>query len=287
MTRLLLVAMLLTQADGVRPRYGVDKSSRERVYLEVQLGIKIEGPDTLASLVRSMHPLLSMEKLVLRAEGGQQIPSRGKRKVDYDEARVEMRYDDQDYEYDYAKGAPAVGDQDKILQMMVFLAMAGRSYNLSAEGEYRSDDATQDHNGEAMDLYALGITRMPDGPVKEGGTYEKSWKGSRSEKGKKGRWDFVQKVTVEKVEEREGKAVAVLASDLTGTLNGADPNPAAEESWTKCEGKTRVTIELEGGRVLASEGEGLITVYFRNTSESGQRQELRLLFAAQGKSMIK
>ena len=286
MMRLALVLPLLLAQEGFKPRYAADKGDRDRVYVETKLGIKIEGTDQLANMVRSMHPFLSMEKLMIRAEGGMQVVSKNRRKVEYEEARVDVRYDDNDLEFDYQKGQPAVDDKDKLRQMMWYLAAGGRNFTLSPEGEYRSDDAGQDQNGEAMDLMMLGITRMPDGPVKEGDTYEKKWKGQRTEKNKPGRYDFVQRVTVEKVEERNGKKVAILAGELTGKVDGAK-DPAAEEGWTKCAGKTRLALEIETGRVLSSEGKGDVTVYFRNSADTGAKQEVKLTFSVEGKLSVK
>ena len=286
MARLALIALVLLQGESVKPRYAANLGTRDKIYTEIKMGIKIEGPEQLAGFVRSMHPFLSMEKLAVRAEGGLQVVGKNRRKVDHDEARVELRYDDDDHEYDYLKGQAPEGDKDKLKQMMWFFAASGRSYSLSAEGEYKSDDPNQDHNGEAMDLYALGITRMPDGPVREGDTYEKTFKGQRSEKNKPAKYDFRQKVKVEKVEERDGKKVVTLASDLSGKVDGAK-DPTAEENWTKCEGKTRTVIEVDSGRVLSSEGKGLVTVYFRNTADTGAKQELKMFFNIEGKLAVK
>jgi hypothetical protein len=286
MIRLALVLALLAPQDSVKPRYAAEKGARDKVYAETKLGVKIEGSDQLAGFVRSMHPFLSMEKLLIRAEGGMQVTTKNRRKVDYDEARVELRYDDEDHEYDYQKGQSPEGDKVKLRQMMWFFAAGGKNYSLSPEGEYRSDDPAQDHTGEAMDLIGLGITRMPDKEAKPGDTYEKTWKGARSEKGKQAKFDFKQKVTVEKVEEKDGKKVATLSSDLTGKLDGGK-DPTAEEGWTKCEGKTKAVIEVDTGRILASEGKGAVVAYFRNTAENGSKQELRLTFSVEGKLAVK
>jgi hypothetical protein len=286
MTRLAMMLPLLLAQEGVKPRYAAEKGDRDRVYVETRLGIKIEGTDQLANFVRSMHPFLSMEKLQIRAEGGFQDVSKNRRKVDYDEARVDARYDDNDHEYDFQKGQSPEDDKDKLRQLMWMLAAAGRNYSLSPEGEYRSDDPNQDQNGEAMDLLMLGITRMPDGPIREGDSYEKKWKGQRSEKNKPGRYDFVQKVTVEKIEEKDGKTIATLAGDLSGKVDGAK-DPTAEEGWTKCAGKTKTVIEVATGRVLASEGKGEVTVYFRNIADTGAKQEVKLRFNVEGKLAVK
>jgi hypothetical protein len=286
MIRIALMTLLLAQSEGVRPRYASEKSGRDKVYVETKMGIKIEGSEQIANFVRSMHPFLSMEKLLIRAEGGAQVVSKNKRKVDYDEARVELRYDDEDHELDFQKGQPAEDAKNKLRQMMWFLAAAGKNYTLSPEGDFRSEDPNQDHNGEAMEIIANGIVRMPDKEVKEGDTYEKTWKGQRSEKGKQAKFDFKQKVTVEKIEEKDGKKVATLSGDLTGVLDGKK-DPSAEEGWTKCEGKMKTVIELESGRVLASEGKGAVVGYFRNTAENGSKQECRITFSAEGKLNVK
>jgi hypothetical protein len=286
MIQVALLALLLAQSEGVKPRYGSDKGARDKVYCEMKMGVKIEGSEQLANFVRSMHPFLSMEKLQIRAEGGFQIVARNKRKMDYDEARVELRYDDDDHEFDFQKGQAPEDDKNKLRQMMWFLAAGGKNYTLTPEGEFRSDDLAQDHNGEAMDLISLGITRMPDKEVKQGDTYEKTWKGQRSEKGKQSKFDFKQKVTVEKIEEKDGKKVATLVSDLTGKLDGGK-DPSAEEGWTKAEGKTKIVIEVDTGRVLASEGKGSVVGYFKNTAENGSKQELKLTFSVEGKMAVK
>jgi len=286
MIRFAMILALLAPQGEVKPRYAAEKGSRDKVFAELKLGVKIEGSDQLANFVRSMHPFLSMEKLLIRAEGGMQVTAKNRRKMDYDEARVELRYDDEDHEYEYQKGQAPEDGKDKLRQMMFFFAAGGKNYTLSPEGEFRSDDLAQDHNGEAMDLIALGITRMPDKAVKEGETYERTWKGSRSEKGKQAKFDFKQKVTVEKIEEKDGRKVATLSSDLTGKLDGGK-DPSAEEGWTKCEGKTKTVIEIDSGRVIASEGKGAVVGYFKNTAENGSKQELKLTFSVEGKLTVK
>ena len=270
----------------MKPRYAAEKGDRDRVFIETRLGIKIEGTDQLANMVRSIHPFLSMEKLQIRAEGSSLVVSKNRRKIEYDEARVDVRYDDNDHEYDFQKGQAPEDDKDKLRQMMWLLAASGRNYTLSPEGEYRSDDPNQDQNGEAMDLLMLGITRMPDAPLKEGESYEKKWKGLRTEKGKAARYDFVQKVTVEKLEEKDGKKIATLSGELSGKVDGPK-DPAAEEGWTKCSGKTKTVIEVATGRLLASEGKGSVTVYFRNSADTGSKQEVKLSFNVEGKIAIK
>ena len=282
----LMLALLAPQDAAVKPRYAAEKGARDKVFVELRMGVKIEGSDQLANFVRSMHPFLSMEKVLIRAEGGLLVNAKNHRKIEFDESRVELRYDDEDHEYDFQKGQLPEDPKDKLRQMMWFLAASGKNFALSPEGEFRSDDLSQDHNGEAMDLIALGITRMPDKELKQGESYEKSWKGTRSEKGKQAKFDFVQKVTVEKIEEKDGKKVATLAGDLTGKLDGGK-DPSAEEGWTKVEGKTKLVIEVDTGRVLSSEGKGAVVGYFKNTAENGSKQELKLTFSVEGKVTVK
>ena len=287
MTRLALIALVLFQADEPRVKYGVEKTGKDKVYAETKFGIKLEGNDQLVNYVRSLHPFLSIGKVVIRAEGSHQGLGGGKHKVEYDEARIEAVYDDDPYELDYQKGVPP-GDlaKDKTRQMFWYLAAAGRNFSLTSAGEYRSDDANQDHNGEAMDLVALGIVRMPDKAAKEGESYEKEWTGSRSEKGKDAKFKFKQKVLVERIETKDGKKHVTLVGDLSGKLEGAK-DPSAEESWTKCEGKTKTVLELETGRILSAEGQGKVTAYYRNTGENGAKQELTMTFSSEGKLQVK
>lgn len=285
-----LLVLVLLQVQPVQPRYAASKGPKDRVYMEMKLGIKIEGSEQLAGFVRSMHPMLSMEKLLVRTEGTMQALEGGRRRLEADESRVEMRYDDENHEFDWQKGQTPEGAEDKLKQMMWYLAAGGRSYTLTPSGEYtKDDDANQDHSGEAMDLLGLGITRMPDGPVKEGDVYEQKFAGKRSEKGKKAKYAFAQKVVVEKLEQRDGKTVATLAGELSGRLElpEAERDKSAEEQATKCEGKTKVVIEIGTGRVLSSEGKGRVSIYFKNTAENGSKQELRLNFDVEGKLILK
>jgi hypothetical protein len=285
MIRCAIVGLLALQSEGIKPRYSTAQGPRERVYAEMKLGVRIEGPDQLANYIRSMHAFLSMEKLLIRADGGRQVSAGGKVKVDHEEARVECRYDDEDHEFEYTRGTPPPDGKDKLKQMLWFLSAGGRNYTLSPEGEYKSDDANQDHNGEAMDLFSNGVTRMPDGPVREGETYEKKWKGQRSEKNKQGKFAFTQKVKVEKVEVVEGKKVATLTSTLTGILEqpASEKDKSAEEASTRAEGKTKLVIEVDTGRVVSSEGSGKVVAYHRGVNENGGKQELTLTFSVEGK----
>jgi hypothetical protein len=282
-----LIAVALLQAEPVALKYGVEKAPKDRVYAETKLGIKIQGADALANFVRSMHPMLSFEKLVMRAEGAHTVTGPRKHRVEYEEARVEARYDDEDLEIDFQKGLPPAGlDQDKTKAMMWMLAAGGRNFTLSESGEYRSDDPNQDQNGEAMDLISLGIVRMPDGAVKAGDAWEKTWTGDRTEKGKPGRYRYVQKLKVEKVEIKDGKRHVTIAGELNGKVDAAK-DPSAEEAWTKCEGTTKTVLEAETGRIVAAEGSGKVVIYFRNTAETGGKQELTLTFEVAGKLQTK
>jgi hypothetical protein len=289
MSTLALVALLAVQSDAVTLKYGTEKSSKDKVYYEGKLGIKLTGSEQALNFVRTMHPFLSLEKLVVRAEGSHQVTGPKRHKAEFDEARVEMRYDDEDREYDYTKGMPPESDKDKVKQIMWFFAAGGKNYTLSEAGEYRSDDPNQDGNGEAMDLVANAITRMPDQPVKQGDAWEKEWTGSRSEKNKKGVFNYKQKVTLEKIEERNGKKVATLASVLTGQLNAppGERDKSAEEAWTKCEGKSKLVLEVETGRILSTEGQGKVTAYYRSTAEDGSKNEITMTFTSEGKMTVK
>jgi hypothetical protein len=280
---IILATALCLQAEAVTLRYGTSTSPREKIYAETRIGIKIEGADALANFVRSMHPLLSLEKLVLRAEGTHARPGPSKHRLEYDEARIEARYDDEDLELDFQRGLPPEGlDKDKTRQMMWFLAAAGRSYSLSETGAYRSDDPNQDQNGEAMDLVALAAIRLPDGPVKAGDVWEKSWKGERTKKGENKFFTFTQKSKVEKVETVEGKTHVTISSVLSGKGEGPK-NPAAEEERNTVEGTSTLVLEAETGRIVSSEGAGKVVAYFRNTGDGGQKQDLTLTFSVGGK----
>lgn len=255
---------------------------QEPIAAEISLSITIEGTDQACNFVRSMHPLMSLEKFHARIEG-QHVAAGKQHKVEHDDVRVEVRYDDEDYEYDWKRGEPPAELQsNKLTQMIWFLAMTTRQYELSALGHYKSADPNQDHNGEALDLFSNGITRLKDEAVSEGDTWTEEWKGSRTEKNKKGRWRFKQTAKLEKVEEREGRKVAIVTSELTGTLEG-DEDKTADEKWTKCAGKTRVVLDVATGKIREQSGQGKITAYYKNTAEDGGKNEVTITFGVEGK----
>jgi hypothetical protein len=254
---------------------------QEGVACELSLSITIEGTDNATNFVRTMHPLLSLNHFHSRSDGYHKSTGT-QHKVDHNEARVNVRYDDEDSEYDWKRAEPPADlAKNKLAQMIWYLAMSTRSYELGPQGAYKNEDANQDHNGEALDLFSNGITRLKEEPVKEGDSWTEKWQGSRSEKNKKGKWRFTQVVKVEKIEERAGRRIAVLTSDLTGVLEG-DEDKNAEEKWTKCAGKTRVVLDVATGKIKEQSGEGLITGYFKNTAEDGSKNEVTLKFGVAG-----
>lgn len=277
-----LILALAAQAEAVTLKYG-DGAGKDRIYAETRIGIQIEGSDALANFVRSMHPLLSLQKLTLRAEGTHALTSAKKHRFEYEEARIEARYDDEDMEIEYQRGVPPAGtEKDKARQMMWFLAAAGRSFTISEKGEYRSEDANQDQNGEAMDIISLAVIRLPDGPVKAGDAWERTWKGERTKKGENKSFTFTQKAKVEKIEAKDGKTHVTISAVIVGKGEGPK-NPAAEEEKATAEGTQTLVLEAESGRIVSSEGSGKVVAFFRNTGDGGQKQELTLTFSCGGK----
>lgn len=289
MTRMLFLALLaLPPQEGVTLRYGA-QNAKDKVYAEWTLGLALEGTEQTVNFVRSLHPFLSLERLSLRAEGSRKVQG-ARVKFEYDEARVEARYDDEDFQIDFERGVQPAGlEENKFRQFLWFLMAAGRNFTLSPRGEYRSDDPNQDHNGEAMDLIGLAVLRFPEGAVRPGETFEAEWKGERSEKNKKGRFAFRQKGTVEKVEDRAGVRVATVVGELSGTLEvpPEERDRGAEEAWTKCEGKVRAEIEVDSGRVLSSEGSGKVVAYYRAPAGDGGKNEFTLTLSVSGKVKVR
>jgi hypothetical protein len=282
---LLLVATARAQEGGVTLRYGT-ADHKDEIASETSLSITVEGTDAAVGFVRSMHPLMSLNTFHVRARVTHRLEGE-KHTVEPEDARVELRYDDEPSEYDWKRSEPPEDlATNKLEQMVWFLSIAPRSYELSAAGAYKSGDPNQDHNGEAMDLLLNGVTRMPDGAVKAGATYTREWQGERQEKSRKGRFAFKQIVTIVSIEDRGGKKVATLTSKLTGELGGPkDPN--AEEAFTRCQGTTRTTVEVESGRVLAAEGSGKVTAYFKNTAADGTKNEVTIVFQVEGKRAVR
>jgi hypothetical protein len=271
--------------DGVRLHYDAS-AHEESIAAEQSLSVSIAGNEVLANFVRSLHPFLSLQSLTMKVEGTHQGFGK-KHKVQFDDARLAVLYDDESYDYDWKRTEPPEDlATNKLEGFFWIVAMAPRSYSLSAKGEYHSDDPNQDHNGEALDLFLNGVTRLKEDPVAPGESWTAEWKGSRTEKNKSAKWAFKQVVTFEKLGERDGSRIATLSSKLEGRLEG-DEDPSADEKWTKCSGKTRVVLEVASGRVLELWGAGTITAYYRKTGDDGSKQDLTLKFGAEGKRAVR
>jgi len=282
---LLLVPLVAWAQDEVTLHFD-SSPHKEEIAATYSLSITIEGTDQATNFVRSLHPLLSLNWLGMKVEGTQQVKGK-KNKVEHDDVRVNVRYDDDDYEYDWKKGEPPEDlGKSKLTQMIWAIAMSPRSYDLSKHGVYKSDDPNQDSNGEALDLYMHGITRLKKDAVVEGDSWTSEWKGERSEKGKKAKWAFTQVVKLEKFEEQDGHRLALLTSKLTGVLEG-DEDKSADEKWTKCAGTTRVLVDVATGFIHEQSGQGVITAYYRSAAEDGSKNEVTIKTAIEGKRAIR
>jgi hypothetical protein len=264
--------------DAIRLAYSPSAPHAE-VASDWSLSITIAGSDQLTGFVRSMHPLLSLNNVHIRSRGRAWADA-GNHKIENDEARTEGIYDDDSFLFDFKRTEPPADLATNKLEQLMMAFSAGRSYSLSASGEYRSDDPNQDQNGEAMDHYILGVTRLPAKAVQEGDTYSLDWKGERSEKNKHGHYRFHQSTKVEKVE----GSLVTLASSLKAELEvpEAEKDHSAEEAWQRCEGTTRVLLDAATGRIVRSSGKGKVTVYYRAAAEDGGKNDVTLTFAVEG-----
>ena len=270
--------------EGKKLAYATD-DARAEVASDWSLSITIAGTEQLAGLVRSMHPILSLNRVHVRANGRATLED-GKAKLENDEARVEGVYDDEEFLFDFDRRAlPTDLATNKLEALMVALS-AGRGYSLTNAGQFHSDDPNQDHNGEAMDHFLLGITRLPSKAVAAGGTYSLEWKGERHEKTKHGHYAFRQTTKVESIEAKGDGSLVTLVSELKGELEvpAAEKDASAEESWTRCAGTTRVVLQLPSGRVVSSGGKGQVTAYYRALGEDGNKNEVTLTFAVEGRN---
>jgi len=282
---LALVPLVALAEDEVTLHFDSAPHSEE-IAATYSLAITIEGTDQTTNFVRSMHPLLSLNWLRLEIEGTHKVQGK-KHKTEHEDVRVKVRYDDDDYEYDWKKGEPPEDlAKNKLTQMIWAIAMTPRGYELTSHGHYKSDDPNQDANGEALDLYLNGVTRLKKDAVSLGESWTQEWKGERSEKGKKAKWAFTQVVKLEKFEEEDGHKRAVLTSKLTGVLEG-DDDKSAEEKWTRCSGETRLRLDVATGFVHEQGGKGVITAYYRNTGDDGTKNEVTIKTAVEGKRIIR
>lgn len=277
----MLLFLLLIQDHSLE--YGLSKGAKRDVSVEMTLGMKITGTEQAINFLRSSAPFFSFEKIHLRADGIGERAGGGKCRLQYDEGRIDGRYDDQDYEFDFSRAAPP-GDleKNKLKQLLWFIFWAGKEFTVTKQGEFHAEDKDQDATGEVMDHWFLSVLRMPEKPLRVGETWEKTFLTKREQKDNKGRFEVTQKSKLEKVV--AGKAH--LSSTMAGTLilpKDAPKDPNAEKSESSVDGKTSAVFDLKSGEIVSSESSGKVRFYWKGTGGDGEEMELEVVLSVDAK----
>ena len=279
---LTLAAVLLFQEAPVELSYGGKKGDKVELAGETTLKLKIDGTEAITNLIRSAMEFLSFNEIHIRGEGVRRVTAPGAKgaghRVEYVSARVEGKYDDEPYLFDFERGSPPSDlTSNKLKQICWFLSMAGPEYRLGAKGEYTSNDPNKEAWGEALDLAVNAIVRLPDKPLSVGGEWSTEWKGTHKQKDNDGMFAFRQKAKLEKLE----KGAARIAFELSGKLEipEAKRDKNAEIQDTKLDAKGTITLDLSTGLVTSQECAGGVKAHYKGIDpNTGETHELKIDF---------
>ncbi|GEM_PF-5147041 len=261
---MLLLLALLFQDDPLR--YKFEKDSSRNVSVDLALGLKLTGTSATIDFFRSLSPFFSFERIRLRGDGRRSVLGLERLRLQYLEARVDGRYDDQDYEYDFTSDRPPGDlDKDKLKQMLWYIFAGGKTFRLTGEGALETEDKDQDATGEVLDHFALAAVRLPENRAAK---WESKFATKRVQKDNGGRFEIVQKSRLEKFS--EGRAHIV--SDVSGTLvlpKDAKKDPNQIKAEHTVEGKIRMVLDAARGEVISSESAGKVRFYYKGTDPNG------------------
>ncbi|HTF57215.1 MAG TPA: hypothetical protein VK661_08280 [Planctomycetota bacterium] len=288
MIRLAIVAlaMPLFQETSHDLAYGGKRGDKTPVRGEATLKLKLEGTEAITNLVRSAMEFLSFSEIRIKGEGVRRVTKTAAKgagiKIEYATARVEGKYDDEPYGFDFERAAPP-GDltTDKLKQTCWFLSMGGPDYRVGPKGEYASNDPKKDAWGEALDLAVNALVRLPEKPVASGAEWTSEWKGAYKQKDNDGIFAFRQKSRLEKVEEKGGRTLGRITFDTSGKLEipEAKRDKNAEVQETTFETKGTVLLDLGSGLVASHECAGAVRARYKAIDpNTGETHELKIDF---------
>ena len=282
---LICAAVVVAQdtTDKVALEYKFDNRRPHDVSLNFTLGLKFEGSETAIDYISSSSPFFSFEKIQMESDGViRNLRSRrgsdsGRIRLRYDEARISGVYDDEDYEYDFKRGVqPEDLEEDKLKGFVWIIFWAGKTFELTKDGEYKSEDKNQDAGGEVMDIIQLGVTRLPSVPISIGAEWEKTYKTKNRQKEDKARFELTQKSKLVKLE--DGKAT--IKSTLTGkAVDGeAKENAYTEDAKSTVKGEMTIVLDTKSGRVISWKSKGEIRYSFKGADpNSGEDLDLEII----------
>lgn len=277
-----MLVLALLQEEPLR--YRTEKGAKRDLSVEISLGLKMSGNPTTVDYFRSASPFLSFEKIRIRGDARWSVLEPGRSRLEYREARVDGRYDDEDYEYDFsAERPPGDLEKNKLKQMLWYVFAGGKTYRQSPIGQVETEDKDQDATGEVLDHFTLGDVRLADHPVRAGGEWERTFRTKRLQKDNGGRFEIVQKSRLEKLE--GGRAH--LVSRVTGTLvlpKEAKRDPNVLKSETGVEGTIRLVLDVARGEVVSNESSGRVRFYYRASDPNGgDDHELELVLSVESR----
>lgn len=271
---LTLLAVAL-QETPIRLEYRAERGAKVSVAGDMTLKLKIEGTEALTNLVRSSMEFLSFSEIRIKGEGVKRAAKQGQVQIEFRTARVEGTYDDEPFGFDFERKAVPPDESNKLKQICWFLSMAGPIYRLARRGEYASNDPHKEAWGEAIDLAANAIVRLPEKPVAAGDEWTVEWKGGCRQKDNDGVFAFKQKAKLEKIE----KPAARISFETTGKLEipeaKRDKNAEVQESLFETKGT--LTLNLDTGLVTAHDSTGAVRAKYKGLDpNTGETHELRI-----------
>lgn len=282
-------ALLLQEATPLS--YGGRQGDGRPIRGEIALDLSIDGTEAVVNMVRSAMEILTFSRIRIRGEGRRYVERADPKgvlvKTQLLSARVDGKYDDEPYEFDFdAKAPPADLQENKLKAFCWALGMSPRDVELTPIGEYRFGDRNQDAWQEALGVIVLSVVRLPEKPPAPGNSWTCEWKTKARQKDNEARFRIVQTAKLEKIEEKEKRRRARISYEFKGTLEIPEDkkNRNAEKEETLCSATGEIVLDLGSRMVVASSAKGGISSHVRSTDPgSGEVVELKVRMGLESK----
>lgn len=291
MRTILLASAALLLQDPVPMGYGGRTGDNRPIKGEMTIELAIDGTEALVNMARSGMEFLSFNRIRVRGEGRRHVSRADAKGVEvrtqFLSARVDGKYDDEPYEFDFdATAPPADAKENKLKGVCWFLGMSPREVELTPLGEYRFGEKNQDAWQEAMNVVLLSIVRLPDKAPVVGSSWTVEWKTKGRQKDNDGRFNLVQTAKLVGIEEKDKRRRARISYELKGTLEIPEhkKRKEAEKEETTCSATGEIVLDLGSQMVVASTAKGGIQAWFKATDPgSGDPVELKIRTALESR----
>ena len=222
--------------------------------------LEVSGNPAVTRQLLATNRLLTLQTVTVSGEGPRTaaVAEHGcDVRILVDRAHVEGVFAQQPFAYDLLPSMAGNFNNDKVLETVWGLAMAGRHYLLGSKGEYRLVKAGADPHGEGYAVLIDAPVRVPEERVSVGEEWTTEWTGAATHKDTGAVFHYSQVALLQEI--TESPAVrAHIAFKTTGTLQFPDqPSPQLEE--TVLETKGTIVLDLETGLPVMSEAFGMMT----------------------------